>query len=98
MLVTSPGGINFESAPFKLTSEYVDIMGGKKSEGFLYFKELLFQGFTALKRAVDEIMTLIMIMMNDSDLPCFEKFDPQVFRERFYENATDKEVSNSYNY
>ena len=26
MLSTSPGGINFESAPFKLTSEYVEIL------------------------------------------------------------------------
>jgi len=28
LLGTSPGGINFESAPFKLTKEYVDLMGG----------------------------------------------------------------------
>ena len=32
MLVTSPGGINFESAPFKFTNEYVQIMGGKFSQ------------------------------------------------------------------
>ena len=32
MLTNSPGGnLNFESAPFKLTSEYVQLMGGPRS-------------------------------------------------------------------
>jgi phosphatidylinositol 4-kinase len=34
LLGISPGGINFESAPFKLTSEYIELMGGKKSPNF----------------------------------------------------------------
>lgn len=37
----SPGGINFESAPFKLTKEYVEVLGGPESEMFDYFKSLL---------------------------------------------------------
>ena len=33
MLTNSPGGnLNFESAPFKLTSEYVQLMGGARSQ------------------------------------------------------------------
>ena len=31
-------------------------------------------------------------MMIDSDLPCFHNFDLNVFRARFIENKTDKEV------
>lgn len=92
MLNTSPGGINFENAPFKLTSEYADIMDGKKSPKYALYKELIFQGFTALKKVVDDISTIIQIMMEDSDLPCFEKFDYQEFRGRFLEKSTDKEV------
>ncbi len=34
MFQNSPGGINFESAPFKLTAEYIDLMGGLESEIF----------------------------------------------------------------
>jgi phosphatidylinositol 4-kinase len=28
MLQNSPGGINFETAPFKLTQEYIELMDG----------------------------------------------------------------------
>ena len=38
MLSNSPGGINFESAPFKITQEYIDIMDGVESWVFDYFK------------------------------------------------------------
>lgn len=42
MLSNSPGGVNFESAPFKLTRELLEIMDsnseGKPSELFDYFK------------------------------------------------------------
>ena len=38
----SPGGVNFESAPFKLTRELLEVMDsnseGKASELFDYFK------------------------------------------------------------
>ena len=40
----SPGGITFESAPFKLTSEYVELMGGKESNMFIYFKLAILKG------------------------------------------------------
>lgn len=42
MLSNSPGGVNFEAAPFKLTREYLEIMDsnseGKASDLFDYFK------------------------------------------------------------
>lgn len=42
MLSNSPGGVNFESAPFKLTRELLEVMDsnseGKASELFDYFK------------------------------------------------------------
>ena len=42
MLTNSPGGnMNFESAPFKLTSEYVQLMGGVRSLTFLRFRDLV---------------------------------------------------------
>lgn len=94
ILCTSPGSINFENAPFKLTHDYVELMGGEESPMFTYFRILLLQGFTALRKYIDEICNIIQIMMVDSDLPCFEKFDFKVFRDRFKERYTDKERSN----
>lgn len=42
MLSNSPGGVNFERAPFKLTAEYMHIMDsdvdGRPSRWFNYFK------------------------------------------------------------
>lgn len=44
MLSNSPGGVNFESAPFKLTRELLQVMDsdsdGRASELFDYFKVL----------------------------------------------------------
>lgn len=45
MLQSSPGGINFESSPFKLTKEYIDLLGGSHSEMYEYFKCLMIRGF-----------------------------------------------------
>eukprot|EP01125_Pyxidicula_operculata_P009785 TRINITY_DN3215_c0_g1_i1.p1 TRINITY_DN3215_c0_g1~~TRINITY_DN3215_c0_g1_i1.p1 ORF type:complete len:748 (+),score=138.45 TRINITY_DN3215_c0_g1_i1:23-2245(+) len=38
MLSSSPGNLQFESAPFKLPMEFVDVMGGKDSDKFAYFR------------------------------------------------------------
>ena len=45
-----------------------------------------------LRKYVDSIVYLLEIMMEDSDLPCFQEFDLKVFRSRFFEKSTDKEV------
>ncbi len=44
ILGMSPGGVNFEGAPFKFTKEYLDVMGGQDSEYFSYFKTLFVHG------------------------------------------------------
>ena len=48
ILCTSPGNINFEKEPFKLTSEYLDLMNGRASDLYNYYKNLMFRGFKAL--------------------------------------------------
>ena len=51
-LSNSPGGnLNFESAPFKLTHEYVELLGGAKSPLFRYFRYLLVRGFVEVRAA-----------------------------------------------
>lgn len=63
MFQNSPGGINFESAPFKLTQEYIDVLDGIDSEIFSYFKSLLIRGFYEIRKNIDDILTLIEILM-----------------------------------
>jgi len=45
MLSNSPGSVGFEAAPFKLTQDYVDVLGGVGSTGFDEYKKLCKQAF-----------------------------------------------------
>lgn len=83
ILTTSPGGINFESAPFKFTQDYLDLQGGIDSPIFGWFKILMFQGFKSMKNYVEEICSILNVMRQKSTLTCFEKFDMEVFKGRF---------------
>ncbi|KAL6768298.1 PIK3 [Auxenochlorella protothecoides x Auxenochlorella symbiontica] len=75
MLTNSPGGVNFESVPFKLTRELLEVMdsgpSGQASELFDYFKVLMIQGFLAVRRHADRILLLVE-MMSSSACPCFK--------------------------
>ena len=62
MLSNSPGNMGFEAAPFKLTFEYVEVLGGIEGEAFLQFKELLKDAFQALRREAERIVTLVELM------------------------------------
>lgn len=74
MLHNSPGMINFETAPFKLTRELLEVMEsdaeGTGSELFDYFKVLCIQGFLATRKHADRIVCLVE-MMQHSACPCF---------------------------
>lgn len=57
MLSNSPGNMGFESAPFKLPLEYVDILGGVEAEPFKEFKQLFLEGFLAVRKHSDRIIS-----------------------------------------
>ena len=69
MFSNAPGGVNFESAPFKLTSEYMDIMGGANSVMFEYFKSLLNKAFYEVRKHLDDMISMIEIIYKDSSFP-----------------------------
>lgn len=85
-LTTSPGGWNFESAPFKLSQELIDVMGGLSSDTFNYYKVLVFMGFKALRQYAEDIVSLTSLMAAYSTMPCFGS-DPATavmqFQSRF---------------
>ena len=63
ILGESPGfNMNFENAPFKLTQEYVDIMGGIDSPAFRKFKTLFYDGFKALQTNVDILAAVLQVI------------------------------------
>jgi phosphatidylinositol 4-kinase len=62
ILSTSPKNLGFETSPFKLTPEFVEVMGGNESDMFEYFKILMLQGMIALKKHHEKILSLVEIM------------------------------------
>lgn len=71
LLSNSPGSVGFEAAPFKLTMEYVDILGGLESDLFARFKKMCKECFLALREESEQIVNMVEIMQKDSSLPCF---------------------------
>lgn len=71
ILGNSPGGVGFESAPFKLTLEFIEVMGGTDGEMFNnYFRPLVFMCFKAAAKHKEKILSLIR-MMSGTNFPCF---------------------------
>lgn len=71
MLSNSPGNMGFEAAPFKLTLEYVELLGGLEGAAFLRFKELLKDAFQALRRDAERIVTLVELMGRESRMASY---------------------------
>ena len=97
ILGISPGKINFETAPFKLTKEYIEILDGEQSSLYYYFKTLLIRGFLCLKKHFVYFEKIINIMAKYSFLPCFVGRNVndviKGFIERFHIEKTDVEFN-----
>eukprot|EP00290_Baffinella_frigidus_P042701 CAMPEP_0180280490 /NCGR_PEP_ID=MMETSP0988-20121125/8662_1 /TAXON_ID=697907 /ORGANISM="non described non described, Strain CCMP2293" /LENGTH=292 /DNA_ID=CAMNT_0022252343 /DNA_START=117 /DNA_END=995 /DNA_ORIENTATION=+ len=73
MLSNSPGNINFEKAAFKLTRDFVDVMGGEDSEITAQFTRMCVQGYLAARQHARQIQMLVEITRaGQPDLPCFQ--------------------------
>ncbi|KAE8900143.1 hypothetical protein PF003_g15922 [Phytophthora fragariae] len=70
VLGIAPGNtFSLETAPFKLTPEMVEVMGG---EGFDRYRELVAQGLLALHLEAPQLLSLVYLSSNDSSFPCFQ--------------------------
>ena len=76
LLSNSPGkGIKFETAPFKLSRDFLDVMGGTTGKTFEEFKKLMKKGFAAVNKHRHKISILVEMMWcgHGKNLDCFEK-------------------------
>lgn len=94
LLSNSPGSVGFEGAPFKLTQEYVDLLGGVDSYYFKNFKKLTKEAFKSLRRNARCIIDMVELMQTDSSLPCFKAGENTsvLLEQRFQLHLTDEEV------
>ncbi|KAK9470089.1 uncharacterized protein V1510DRAFT_303069 [Dipodascopsis tothii] len=89
-----PGGVKFEAAPFKLTHEMVQVMGGSAdTQAYHWFEELCIKAFLACRRHADSIVKCVVPML-DSGLPCFKgEKTIRKLTDRFVLDKTDKEAA-----
>ncbi|KAL8808588.1 MAG: hypothetical protein Q9200_004223 [Gallowayella weberi] len=89
----APGGVRFERAPFKLTSEMVAVMGGSTtSQSYRWFEELCIKAFLASRQHTEKLCHLVVLMLG-SGLPCFKPQTITHLRERFVLEKSDREAA-----
>eukprot|EP00357_Protocruzia_adherens_P028109 CAMPEP_0115018670 /NCGR_PEP_ID=MMETSP0216-20121206/28972_1 /TAXON_ID=223996 /ORGANISM="Protocruzia adherens, Strain Boccale" /LENGTH=350 /DNA_ID=CAMNT_0002389965 /DNA_START=138 /DNA_END=1191 /DNA_ORIENTATION=+ len=94
MLSNSPGAVNWEDVPFKLTSEFIEVMGGQRSRGYQKFARYVVKGFLALRKHQDKVISLVeMITLSGNDMPCFSNGENTIheLRGRFVPGLSDSE-------
>lgn len=81
----APGNdFSMERAPFKLTKEYVEVMGGLDSECYKEYERLVVQGFIEARKSSQIALGLVEIMMYKSRYPCFTgKYGNGISLKRF---------------
>ena len=85
-LSNAPGG-EFENAPFKLTDEVIEVIGGINSKYFQIFRKLMWKGILAIAKHYEKIMILVEMMYcgYGKKLECFKSGDSTLskLRQRF---------------
>jgi len=92
--LSSPGkNSGFESAPFKLSRDFVNLMDGPDSRSFAKFRELCYKTFIELRKNCYQITLLVeMLMEGNEDLACFRGKPEEAvrgLRERFRLDLND---------
>jgi phosphatidylinositol 4-kinase A len=89
----APGGVKFERAPFKLTSEMVAVMGGStEHQAYKWFEELCVKAFLASRQYAEKLSQLVLLML-DSGLPCFKPQTIQHFMDRFVLERSERDAA-----
>ncbi|CAH0517361.1 unnamed protein product [Peronospora belbahrii] len=81
-LANNPGNMAFEQAPFKLTADFVELMGGPRSAHFRRFRSLCVRSFLVARKYRHRFVLLVEMMLHGNEhLPCFAG-DPKGTVER----------------
>ena len=101
LLCQSPGhNFHFETAPFKLSEEFVELMGGRDSLTFLRFRRLCLRLYLVARQDSETLLLMVQMMMvgNASQVPCFSVLHHtedvlDALRDRFKLSATTQECA-----
>eukprot|EP00752_Nemacystus_decipiens_P003913 g3587.t2 len=97
VLGSAPGNkFSMERAAFKFTAEYLEVLGGKDSPMYEEFVEMFCKGLAAARKYATVTVTMIEIMMFQSEFPCFEYMGDAAltgFKKRLMLGAKDSDVT-----
>ncbi|XP_027868008.1 phosphatidylinositol 4-kinase beta isoform X2 [Xiphophorus couchianus] len=93
ILSSSPRNLGFETSAFKLTAEFVEVMGGPDGDMFNYYRMLMLQGLIAARKHMDRVLQIVEIMQQGSQLPCFHGSSTmRGLKERFHMSLTEEQL------
>ncbi|XP_074510447.1 phosphatidylinositol 4-kinase beta [Sebastes fasciatus] len=93
ILSSSPKNLGFETSAFKLTTEFVDVMGGSDGDMFNYYKMLMLQGLIGARKHMDRVLQVVEIMQQGTQLPCFHGSSTlRGLKERFHMSLTEEQL------
>ncbi|KAF1744844.1 hypothetical protein MXB_4123, partial [Myxobolus squamalis] len=94
ILGQSPKNISFETSPFKMSVDFIELLEGSGSDLFLYFKSLMYYGFMALRKHMDKLIVLVDIMKAGDTFPCLGSKGHSVenLKSRFKIELSDDQV------
>jgi len=98
LLSNSPGkNMGFEAAPFKLTGEWVELMGGIGSPWFRYYRTLVVRGFQEARRHREKVLLLVQATFRGvgGSFPCFRAGENTIdsMRQRFQPEMTQQQYA-----
>lgn len=93
LLGIAPGWWQFETAPFKLTGEYIELIGGFDSECYRYYEALFIKGFLQLRKYHSRFTQLIEMMVEGNRMPCLSDTTLPQLEERFKLTMSKEEVA-----
>ena len=89
--------MGFEAAPFKLTGEWVELMGGIGSPWFRYYRTLVVRGFQEARRHRDKLLLIAQATYKGvgGSFPCFRAGDHTLdaLRQRFQPDMTPQQYA-----
>jgi phosphatidylinositol 4-kinase B len=96
ILGIAPGGkFSIETAPFKLTQEYADVLDGVGSPMWEQFVDSMCYAFLEARENSTALFCLVETMMVRSKFPCFQTMGRsalKLFKDRFRLDLKDSEV------
>ncbi|CDR95103.1 1-phosphatidylinositol 4-kinase, putative [Babesia bigemina] len=93
ILGASPAAdVQFEHAPFKLTKEMTDLLGGVESDNFRRYVRLLVSAYMCVRQESTLLIALVKLLQH-SGLPCFRRSSVITLQQRLYLDATPERAA-----